>query len=70
MAGATALEMVTSLPTDSLHAEWLELGMQFKKVKVACGSLCTSLHKDPYAQCPVMNSFGSLVAAFTVKSRI
>jgi hypothetical protein len=26
--------------------------------------------KDPYAQCPVMNSFGSLVAAFTVKSRI
>jgi hypothetical protein len=34
------------------------------------GRLCTSLHKCPYAQCPVMNSFGSLVAAFTVKSRI
>jgi hypothetical protein len=35
MAGAAANEVVTSLPTDSLHAEWLELGMQFQRVKVA-----------------------------------
>jgi hypothetical protein len=30
--------MVTSLPTNSLHAEWLESGMQLKRVKVASGS--------------------------------
>lgn len=38
MAGAAAIEMVTSLPTDSLNAEWLESGMQFQRVKAACQS--------------------------------
>jgi hypothetical protein len=34
MAGGAAIEIFTSLPTDSLYAEWPESGMQFQRVKV------------------------------------
>jgi len=39
MVGAAAIELVSSLPTDSLHAEWLVSGIQFQRVKVACQSV-------------------------------
>ena len=50
--------------------EWLLTGEDLASGYNCNGHLCTSLHKCPYAQCPVINSFGSLVAFFTVKSRI
>jgi hypothetical protein len=36
------------------------IGPAFGEFKFGFGSLCTSLHKDPYAQFPVINSWGSL----------
>jgi hypothetical protein len=50
MASASAIEMVTSLPADSLRNEWLESGTQFKKVKVPEGLKQT-------AQTPIRGSW-------------
>ena len=40
-------------------------GEHFEKIIVGNGPLCTSLHKDTYAQFPVMNSLASVVLAVT-----
>jgi hypothetical protein len=58
-AGGNALNFPASDGTAEV-GEIVAENIGASALDISFGTLCRDVHKDPYAQCPVMNSFGSV----------